>query len=485
MKKVSIALLAAVALLFTACETTATIEDKDPAVGKGAVAWNTRGPEAATAYWEEIQDSSKQKKYLNYVTLYKAGLAALDSTDSIKSTNEAKLLSACNTAMNKFGAIDSALKLPANVCNRGANLAAGRIDKLLAAEKITEAKTMYNKALKLYGTNSELSVAGKEVDVVNSISSKRQSLLSQAEKAGEIENFDEKVAAYDAIIAKCPAVESEVNALVKNSGVGDKAGVTVNQKAFKKVRQDIQIQRSSAFRTQAYSYKDRMGEEFARQPAEGTGHGKNGSFTVYDIRDHYKAVGENMDAIYAELEAFVAKYPKDVGSEVLSDAKDQKNNLNEKIAEINKEIAIKEEIESRGKTVMPLMIGLFNADPSSSKNNAKSRPAKFSATKATKAEYWWGMVDIPKGTMNDLVITLKDNRTVRVFNQNTKSGKLIEKNNLKDLVSLNYKSGNSWPVLNAGNQLNGNKYFFEIQKGKTDSYSGTVVVYSSFVVRKR
>ena len=145
----------------------------------------------------------------------------------------------------------------------------------------------------------------------------------------------------------------------------------------------------------------------------------------------------------------------------------------------------KKEIESRGKTVMPLMIGLFNPAPGSTKESQKSRPAKFSAKGQKGSEYWWGMVSIPKGQMNDLVITLKDNRTVRVFNENTKSGKLIEKNNIQDLVSRSSRVGNSWPVLNAGSQLKGSNYFFEIQKGKTDSYSGEVVVYSSFIVRMR
>lgn len=95
------------------------------------------------------------------------------------------------------------------------------------------------------------------------------------------------------------------------------------------------------------------------------------------------------------------------------------------------------------------------------------------------------MVSIPKGQMNDLVVTLKDNRTVRVFAENTKSGRLIEKNNMKDLVNRSYKVGNSWPVLNAGSTLTTNKYFFEIQKGKTPDYEGEVVVYSSFIVRMR
>ena len=131
------------------------------------------------------------------------------------------------------------------------------------------------------------------------------------------------------------------------------------------------------------------------------------------------------------------------------------------------------------------MIGLFNPAPGSTKASQKSRPAKFSAAKQSDSEYWWGMVSIKKGEMNDLVITMKDNRNIRVFNQNTHSGKDIEKKGLKDLVSKANKVGNSWPVLNAAKALGSDKYFFEVQKGKTDSYSGEVVVYSSFNTRSR
>lgn len=482
--KIGLAVLSAIATLFISCQSTG-VNDKDPAVGKGVTAWNTREPEAARAYWDEIQDASKKKKWLNYVTLYEAGVNALDSADTVKASNEAKLLSLTNTAINKFSALDENLYLPDDVCERGATLSAGRIDKLLAAERVSEARKMYKSAEDLFGLNSELKEAGKELDVVTVIVNKKLSLLNQAEKAGEIEDFDSKIAAYDAVIAKYPSVEAEVNTAVKQSSVSETNGVTGAARAFKKVRQDIVIQRSGAFRDEAYAYRDRLGEEFARQPDESAGTGKKGEFTVYDMRNHYQSIAKNMDDIYAELEGFAAKYPKDVSPDMVSEAKSFKDDLNSKIAQINKEIAVKEEIESRGKTVMPLMIGLFNADPNSSASSKKSRPAKFSASGQKKDEYWWGMVSIPKGTMNDLVITLKDNRTVRVFNQNTHGGKDIEKKGLKDLVSKQNKVGNSWPVLNAGSQLTSDKYFFEIQKGKTENYSGEVVVYNSFVVRSR
>ena len=85
----------------------------------------------------------------------------------------------------------------------------------------------------------------------------------------------------------------------------------------------------------------------------------------------------------------------------------------------------------------------------------------------------------------DVDATDSDSRAVRVFGENTKSGRLINRGNLQDLVNRGYRIGNSWPVLNAGAQLPTDKYFFEVQQGKTTAYEGEVVVYDSFVVRMR
>lgn len=486
MKRIGVVLSAvAAALLVVSCASTGAGSPDEKAIANGVNAWNTREPAAATNYWKEIADSKLNSQYLNYVSLYDKGVAALDSTDSIKPSQESKLLAAANNALGNFTKLDAQLKLPADVCEKGANLSAGRIDNLLAAGKVSAAKNMYNSSVKVYGTNDALTNAGKELDVVSLISSRKSVLGDQAQKAMAISDFDGKVAALNAALVAFKTAEAEVNSTAAKSGVGNTSGVSVNVKSFKNARQDLEIQREGVFRDKAYEYKDRMGEEFARQPAEGSGTGKNGTFTVYDIRNHYNSIAANVDSIYGELLAFSSKYPGDVDQSILDEVKAQRDDLDAKIKQINQEIAVKEEIESRGKTVMPLMIGLFNPAPGSTAESKKSRPAKFSATKVKKDEYWWGMVSIPKGQMNDLVITLKDNRTVRVFNENTKSGKQIEKKGLKDLVSRANKVGNSWPVMNAGSQLKGDKYFFEIQKGKTDSYSGEVVVYSSFVTRSR
>jgi hypothetical protein len=61
----------------------------------------------------------------------------------------------------------------------------------------------------------------------------------------------------------------------------------------------------------------------------------------------------------------------------------------------------------------------------------------------------------------------------------------IVRQKMKDLVSRASRVGDSWPVLNAGSRLATDKYFFEIQPGKTGGYEGEVVVYSSFIARVR
>jgi hypothetical protein len=483
MKKFAIVAAALLAVMLISCESTDEEGSPDDiAVAHGVTAWNEQEPAAAEAYWADIKDSARNKKYQNYIVLYNAGVTALDSTDAMKATQESKLLAACNTALDKFLGLDSALKLPADVCEKGANLAAPRISKLLANDNPSAAKKLYNSAKKVYGENDALAAAGKEVNLVNSITTKKSDLSDEAAKARAIDTFDEKIAAYDQTLADYNSAESEINSAVNNSGLSKSAGVVVSLRGFKKDKQDFSVERESIIRERAYEYKDRIGAEFARTPDTD---GKNGKMSLEDILAHYQSVKDNIEKIYSELLTFAKKYPDEIGQDILDDVNAQRKDLEAKIAQVNKEISTAKEIASRGKVVMPIMIGLFNPDPRSTAESKKSRPAKFSATKVKDSEYWWGMVSIPKGQMNDLVITLKDNRTVRVFNENTKSGKLIKKNNLKDLVNRSYKVGNSWPVLNAGSQLTTDKYFFEVQEGKTDSYEGEVVVYSSFVVRMR
>jgi hypothetical protein len=250
---------------------------------------------------------------------------------------------------------------------------------------------------------------------------------------------------------------------------------------LRKKRQDLAVEREKLLREQAYLYRERIGEEFARVPEKD----KVGAMTLEELLSHQESVKASVEAAYDEMTRFAERYPQAADAEMMAEIEEQKKDLDAKIAQVNAEIRTAKEIASRGKVVMPIMIGLFNPQPGTTAEAKKSRPAIFQAKGARDNEYWWGMVSIPKLTMNDLVVTVNDSRTVRVFADNTKSGTLIEKNKMKDLVNRGYKVGNSWPVLNAGQQLATDKYFFEIQKGKTPNYEGEVVVYSSFIMRMR
>ncbi len=483
MKKIGfifMAVLAAMAVL--SCTSTKMTAD-EKAVTAGINAWNKREPEAARAYWTDIKNAEMNKKYIGHIDQYNEGVKALESTDSTKNQN--KILNACNTALKNFSSLDDALDLPADVCEKGAVTSAACAKRLVENGRTGEAKTLIAKAKKVYGDHADLAKVVKLADLVSSISAKRSALSAQGKEASAVAGFDEKLQALEKVINNYTAAENEMNATAKKAGLQSESAVISSIKHLKQDRQDLAIQREGLVRDKVYEFKDKFGAEFARQPAPGSGKGKGGALTSYDILAHYKSVRANLDSIYAELMAFAGKYPKEISQDVLDDVKYMRNDLNAKITQISREIANAEEVASRGKTVMPLMIGLFNPAPGSTAASKKSRPAKFSATNAKKDEYWWGMVSIPKGQMNDLVITMRDNRTIRVFNANTKSGKLIKKNDMKDLVSKSNKIGNSWPVMNAGKQLNGTNYYFEVQKGKTTSYSGEVVIYNSFITRVR
>lgn len=483
MKKCGIILSTVFALILASCGSTNN-SGVDKNLTAGIQAWNSREPKAATAYWNEISDENTKTKYLAYVNSYEKGAEALESTENVKV--ESKLLSACNSALDNFEKIeDEQLKLPADVCETGAELSAARVDKLLASGKITASRTLVSRATKVYGSNDALKNAENEIEVVSAINTKTSNLSAQGDKALAVSGFDERIAALDTALANYSSAESTLNADAGKKGVSSKSAVSSNLKKLKNDRQNLAVQREGFIREKAYEYKDKFGEEFARQPS-GTGSGKNGAFTLYEIRNHYNTVQANLDTIYGELQSFAAKYPKEIGADVMNDIDAQRKDLKSRIAQINREIANKEEIESRGKTVMPLMIGLFNPAPASKSEGKKSRPAKFSAKGVKDDDYWWGMVSIPKGEMNDLVITLKDSRTVRAYAQNTHSGKDIKKKNLEDLISKSNKIGNSWPVMNAGSKFTSGNYYFVVEGDKNkQNYEGDVVVYSSFIVRMR
>jgi hypothetical protein len=478
---------AALALLLSSCGTfsgsaakaKATPDEK--AIDRGKVAWNQKSPSAAKPFWNEIKDDTARKTYTGYVDTFDAGSRYLVQAESAKAGEDARILASLERAQKAFAGIPADLQLPAETRASGIALAESRMRSLLAADKLSRAKELGKATARTFGGSEAIDSMNAEIDVV-SASRKREAdadaLLGRAREAGD---FDGKIAGIDAAAGAYSKVETLLAGDASKASVSKSPSVIRDAARLRKKRQDLAVERERLLREQAYLYKERIGEEFARVPDQD----KVGNMTLEELLNHQESVKANVEAAYEEMNRFAARYPQVADPEMMSEIEEQKKDLDAKIAQVNAEIRTAKEIASRGKVVMPVMIGLFNPQPGTSAEAKKSRPAVFRAKGVKDDEYWWGMVSIPKGTMNDLVVTVNDSRAVRVFTDNTKSGTLIAKNKMKDLVNRGYKVGNSWPVLNAGEQLATDKYFFEIQKGKTSSYEGEVVVYSSFIVRMR
>jgi hypothetical protein len=250
---------------------------------------------------------------------------------------------------------------------------------------------------------------------------------------------------------------------------------------LKKKRGNVRIEMERLIRDRGNSFKERIGEEFARQPESA----KVGNMGPEDILKFNEDVRANIEKQYEEMVAFSENYPSVIDKDMLRDIDQQKKGLDDKIETVAAEVKHAKDIASRGKAAMPLLIGLFNPVPGSKAEGEKSRPAVLRGKVDGEAAYWWGMVSIDAGKMNDLVVTLKDGKEVQVYSENTLSGSRIKKDKLPDLVSKGNKIGNSWPVLNAGSLLKNGQYYVRIMGNANPSYSGEVVVYSSFISRMR
>jgi hypothetical protein len=375
----------------------------------------------------------------------------------------------------------ASLSLPEETRAEGVAIAEARMRSLINADKLSAAREMGRGAKETFGGSDAISAMAAEIDAITASRARETNADSSLAKARGAADFDARVEGLDAASGAYARAEAALADDAAKGKVAKSPGVAVEAARLRTKRQKVAIEREKMIRDQAYAIKDRIGEEFARAPEKE----KVGNMSLEELLAFQESVKANVEAAYNDMVRFAAKYPEAADPAMMEEVDAQKKVLDEKIAQVNAEIRTAKEIESRGKVVMPVMIGLFNPQPGSTAEAKKSRPAVFQASGAKKAEYWWGMVSIPKGVMNDLVVTVNDGRAVRVFTDNTKSGSLIEKNKMKDLVNRGYKVGNSWPVLNAGSQLTTDKYFFEIQQGKTPDYEGEVTVYSSFIMRMR
>lgn len=478
--------LAAAAGLFS-CQTGPAPAAADPAaadeklVARGRDAWNRKGPEAAREHWEAIQDAKARGAYVGYVDAYAALGADLDAAATAKVEEQAKFDAAYGRARKALGSFPSDLKIRPEVKDRAAEIASARVRALLDSRRTASARELAQSASSDYGNAYGLPALVKEADLLLAAQRQAAKVDEELEKARAEEEFYAKIALYEGAAASYLKVEASLSQGAERDGFSGTAAVAAESSRIKKKRLDSRVEMERRLRERQYTFKDRIGEEFARVP-EGD---KLGSMTREEMLAFESEKKANIEKEYQELKTFHDRFPAVIDALMLSEVDGQRKELEIRIARVEAEIRTAKEIASRGKPVAPLLIGLFNSVPGTKGSDQKSRPAVLRGTTAGKPDYWWGMEEIAGGAMNDLVVTMADERAVRVYSSNTKSGSLVGKNGVKDLVNRGYKMGNSWPVLNAGAQLPSTLYFIEVQEGKKASYEGEVVIYSSFIARQR
>ena len=325
--------------------------------------------------------------------------------------DEARALAAYEKAQSAFARLPEELALPDETRASGIAVAEGRMRALIAAKKLSRAQELGRAAVRTFGDSKAIASMSAEIERMNAegsvieASRKREADADAMQgKVPEGADFDARIAGIDAASAAYTSAVSQLADDAAKAGVSKSQGVRQEAARLRKKRQDLQVEKDRLVREQAYLYKTRIGEEFARVPDRS----KVGNMTLDELLEHQKSVKAGVEAAYEEMTA--ASPPAtprrlDPGDD--GEVEEQKKDLDAKIAQVDAEIRTAKEIASRGKIVMPVMIGLFNPQPGSTAEAKKSRPAVLQAKGVRGADYWWGMVSIPRGAMNDLVITVK------------------------------------------------------------------------------
>ena len=468
-------------LFMVSCATFKTTKKtkEEIILDKGITAWNRQGPEAALHYWSEIKNKDQRVTYISYINRYKKATKELDDIVASPPKKESEYLAAYNKLHKTYASLPVSLKIPKATSKKMSAIASGRARALLDKYKIDTALKIINQAVELYGKSKQTEPLIAESEILTDYKNKEKEINSGLQQIRSNENFYEKIDGYEGAVTSINKTRTELKEKAADEDLEDSKPIAFMDSRLRKKSQRIRLEMERLLRERQYSFKDRIGEEFARVP-EG---GKLGSISLKETLAFQLEIKSNVASAYKEMEAFNRRYPRVIDKKMIKQVEIQKKNLDKRIVQVEKEIRTARDIASRGRPVFPIMIGLFNPEKGGKKGDKKSRPAHLRGTIKGNPHYWWGMVSIPKNKLNDLVITMKDNRPIRVFGENTKSGKRIK--NLNDLVTRSYKTGNSWPVLNAGNQLPSGKYYIVVPKGKKLKYEGEAVIYSSFIARIR
>ena len=479
-KKILAAALAA--LLAASCATVKLSRMQDAElVQAGVDAWNAKKAEDARPYWEAIKDPATREKYLSSYDKA-AELDALHAAAlAIPSSESAKQEEAFAGFVAAYKAFPEGLKLPADLKEGLRPLTVDVAKAKVKAAKMEAAEAFIKEAVAFLGDSPDYDPPRREMEAYARVQAQEQKADRAYADAKAVEEFNARIAAYEGAITAYRKVEEASAAEIKKLGAAADSALAGQAAKIKRKRGNVRIEMERLVRDRGTSFKERIGEEFARVP-EGNQVGNMGPEDILKFNEGIQAAIEKQ---YQEMVAFGERYPTVIDKDMIRDIDQQKKALDDRISAIAAEIRRAKDIASRGKAAMPLLIGLFNPAPGSKAEGEKSRPAVIRGKLEGEAAYWWGMVSIEAGKMNDLVVTLKDGKEVQVYAENTLSGSKIKKNKLPNLVSKGNKIGNSWPVLNAGSLLKDGQYYVRIMANAKPDYAGEVVVYSSFISRMR
>jgi hypothetical protein len=475
--------VAAIAAVFaTSCLSVRLSSMKDEQLVQGGVdAWNTKKTEDARPYWEAIRDAETKSRYLSYFDKLDELESLQGAAVAAKPGEPARQEAAYDAFVAKYKAFPAELKLPADLKEGMRPVAVGIAKAKVRAGKMEAAQSFIKEAVSLFGDSPEYGALQKEMDAYARVQEQEREADRSYASAKGVEDFNAKIDAYEAAQAAYRKVESASASEMKKLGAGSDSILAAQSASLRKKRGAVRIEEERLVRDRGTTFKERIGEEFARQP-EGN---KLGNMGPEDILKFNEEIRANIESQYKDIIAFSDRFPSVIDKDMIRDIDLQKASLDARISQIEAEVRHAKDIASRGKAAMPLLIGLFNPVPGSKAEGEKSRPAVIRGKMAGEADYWWGMVSIEPGKMNDLVVTMKDGKAVEVYAENTLSGTQIKKKKLPDLVSKGSRIGNSWPVLNAGAVLKNGQYYIKISSNGNPSYSGEVVVYSSFISRVR
>lgn len=450
-------------------------------ISKGIEAWNTKNSDEARPYFSNIKNPASKEEYLAAYDKLAELEASVDAAELVPAGQEAKQSEAYANVVKQYQSFPKSLRLPGDLKERMLPITIDIVKVRVKALKHDSARDFIKRAKEFLGETDVYNPYIAEMDAYALIQKSEKGADQVLEGARAQEDFYDKIAQYEKAFSAYAGVEDQAGAEIKRLNLASDSTVSSLNTKIRKKKGDSKVEKERMLRERQYSFRERIGEEFARTPESS----KIGNMSPADILKFNEEIRANINELQKELLVFGERYPTIIDKDMLKDVEEQRKSLDARITIIIAEIKTAKDIASRGKAALPLMIGLFNPQPGTKAEDKKSRPAILKGTMKEEADYWWGMVSIDPGTLNDLVVTMKDSREVQIFQENTLSGSLIKMKGLKNVINKSNKVGNSWPVLNAGAQLPKGHYYIQLGKGSKPEYNGDVVVYSSFIARMR